>query len=85
MTREQLAHILRAAAQVAEVSDVVVIGSQSVLGTFDDAVLSDEVIGSIDVDVAFLNDLANESRTRLKGRSESFRHFTRCSSTTPRA
>jgi hypothetical protein len=82
VTREQLAHILRAAAQVAEVSDVVVIGSQSVLGTFDDAVLSDEVI---DVDVAFLNDLANESRTRLKGRSESFRHSTRCSSTTPRA
>ena len=51
MTREQLAHILRAASQIAEVSDVVVIGSQSVLGTFDDAVLPDEVIGSIEVDV----------------------------------
>jgi hypothetical protein len=67
VTREQLAHILRAASQIAEVSDVIVIGSQSVLGTFDDAVLPDEVIGSIEVDVAFLNDPANEKSDKVEG------------------
>ncbi len=36
VTREQLAHVLRAASRIAEVRDVVVIGSQSVLGTFAD-------------------------------------------------
>jgi hypothetical protein len=34
MTREQLAHVLRAAARIAEDPDVVVIGSQSILGSF---------------------------------------------------
>jgi hypothetical protein len=75
VTREQLAHILRAASQIAEVSDVVVIGSQSVLGTFDDAVLPDEVIGSIEVDVAFLNDPANEKSDKVEGAIGEFSPF----------
>ena len=68
MTREQLAHVLRAASRIAEVRDVVVIGSQSVLGTFADEVLPEEVIGSIEVDVAFLDDPANEKSDRVDDR-----------------
>ena len=67
MTREQLAHVLRAASRIAEVRDVVVIGSQSVLGTFADEVLPEEVIGSIEVDVAFLDDPANEKSDKVDG------------------
>ncbi len=34
MTREQLEHVLRAASQIAAERDVLVIGSQSLLGSF---------------------------------------------------
>jgi hypothetical protein len=67
VTREQLAHVLRAASRIAEVRDVVVIGSQSVLGTFANEVLPEEVIGSIEVDVAFLDDPANEKSDKVDG------------------
>ena len=33
MTREQLAHVLRAAAEIADDSEILVIGSQAILGT----------------------------------------------------
>ncbi len=56
MNREQLAHVLRAASQIAGVSDVVVIGSQAILGSYDESQLPDEAIGSIEVDVTFFND-----------------------------
>ncbi len=56
MNREQLAHVLRATSQIAEVSDVVVIGSQAILGSYDESQLPDEAIGSIEVDVTFFDD-----------------------------
>ena len=56
MNREQLAHVLRAASQIAGVSDVVVIGSQAILGSYDESQLPDEAIGSIEVDVTFFDD-----------------------------
>ena len=37
MTRQQLEHIIRAAAGTADVHDIVVIGSQSILGTYPNA------------------------------------------------
>ena len=37
MTRAQLEHIIRAAGTIADVADVVVIGSQAILGEFPDA------------------------------------------------
>jgi hypothetical protein len=37
MTREQLEHIIRACATIAEDDDLVIIGSQSILGQFPDA------------------------------------------------
>jgi hypothetical protein len=67
MTRDQLEHVLRAAARIADDPDVVVLGSQSVLGTFSDSELPDEVIGSIEVDVTFLNDPDNQKSDRVDG------------------
>ncbi|KGN32187.1 hypothetical protein N802_11050 [Knoellia sinensis KCTC 19936] len=36
MKRDQLAHILRAAARIANDDEVIVIGSQAILGSFDE-------------------------------------------------
>ncbi len=55
MTREQLERILRAASRVIEESDVLVIGSQSVLGTWDETRLPIEALRSIEADVASLD------------------------------
>ena len=49
MTRSQLEHIIRAAAGNADATEIVVIGSQAVLGTYPDA--PDELTRSIEADV----------------------------------
>ena len=53
MTREQLEHVIRASAAIADVADIVVIGSQSVLGAFPDAPA--ELLISQEADVFPLN------------------------------
>lgn len=49
MTRAQLEHIIRACATIAEDDDLVIIGSQSILGQFPDA--PDELLISDEADV----------------------------------
>lgn len=49
MTREQLEHVIRASAAIAGVEDIVVIGSQAVLGQFPDA--PEELLISREADV----------------------------------
>jgi hypothetical protein len=49
MTREQLEHVIRAAAAIAAVQDIVVIGSQSILGMYPDA--PEELLVSQEADV----------------------------------
>lgn len=56
MRRDQLAHILRAASQIAEDPDVLVIGSQAILGSFDEDDLPPEATMSAEADLAFLDD-----------------------------
>ncbi|MGO2035929.1 MAG: hypothetical protein ACTH2U_05570 [Brevibacterium sp.] len=56
MNRQQLAHILRAACSIAEDREVLVIGSQSILGTFDEDGLPAAATASIEADIAFLDD-----------------------------
>ncbi|MHA3700652.1 DUF6036 family nucleotidyltransferase [Jatrophihabitans sp. YIM 134969] len=56
MTREELAHILRASATIADDPDILVIGSQSILGSFDEHELPDAAVASAEADIAFLND-----------------------------
>lgn len=54
--RDQLEHVLRAASQIADETDILVIGSQSILGSFPDDLLPPEASASIEVDVTFFDD-----------------------------
>ena len=56
MNREQLAHVLRAAADIVPGADIVVVGSQAVLATRAEADLPIEATRSIEVDLAFFDD-----------------------------
>lgn len=62
MNREQLAHILRAAASIVDDPFILVIGSQSVLGTFDEDELPDAATASMEVDLAYFDD-PNEDKS----------------------
>lgn len=67
MTREQLAHVLRAPARIAEDSEIVVLGSQAILGSFADNDLPDEATLSVEADVAFLDDPDEAKSDRVDG------------------
>jgi hypothetical protein len=58
--REQLEHVLRSACQIAGDPDVLVIGSQSVLGAF-------EATASMEVDVAFFDDPDDRKADQVDG------------------
>jgi hypothetical protein len=51
MTREQLAHVLRTVAKITDERDVLVIGSQSILGSYPEAELPPAATGSMEVDI----------------------------------
>jgi hypothetical protein len=55
LKREQLEHVLRAASQIVDSSDLLVIGSQSVLATWDERRLPAAAIRSMEVDIASLD------------------------------
>jgi hypothetical protein len=67
MKRHQLEHVLRAASRISGESDVVVIGSQAVLGSLTDEVLPREVSASIEVDVTFFDDLDDAKSDAVDG------------------
>jgi len=56
MTREQLAHILRAASKIAADGEILVIGSQSILGSFAEEDLPESAWLSMEADIAFFHD-----------------------------
>jgi hypothetical protein len=56
VTRDQLAHVLRAVARIAEDNDILVIGSQSILGSYPEDALPPQATGSMEVDTAFFAD-----------------------------
>lgn len=56
MTREELEHLLRAASSIAQRSDVIVLGSQAILGTYDEDDLPASTTMSMEADLAFLAD-----------------------------
>ena len=64
MDRSELAHVLRAACEVTGDPAILVVGSQSILGTFDDRDLPPEAMQSIEVDLAFFDD-ADERKSDL--------------------
>ena len=56
MTREQLAHVLRTVARVSGEHDILIIGSQSILGSYPEDALPARATGSMEVDTAFFAD-----------------------------
>ncbi|MBA2531006.1 MAG: hypothetical protein H0V23_02735 [Nocardioidaceae bacterium] len=62
MDRLQLAHILRAACEVTGDPDVIVLGSQSILGTYDEDDLPPAATMSMEADLAWLQDTAVRER-----------------------
>lgn len=56
MRREDLEHVLRAAAEITGERDIIVLGSQAILGSIEDERLPPEATRSIEVDVAFRHD-----------------------------
>jgi len=56
MTREQLAHVLRTVARLSGERDVLVIGSQSILGSYAEGQLPPEATGSMEAGTAFFAD-----------------------------
>ena len=60
MTRDQLEHILRAASTIVGDPDVLVLGSQSILGSYSEDELPEKAHASIEADVTFFDDYDNE-------------------------
>ncbi len=56
MKRSELAHLLRAASEIAGDPRILVIGSQAILGSFRDDELPSDATRSIEADVAFFDD-----------------------------
>jgi hypothetical protein len=56
MKRSQLDNLLRAASRIAGDTEVLLVRSQAILGTYDDSLLPDPAIGSLELDVTFFGD-----------------------------
>lgn len=56
MRRSELAHVLRAAAQIAADDDILVIGSQAILGSYREDELPQEAWLSVEVDILFMQE-----------------------------
>ena len=67
MRRDELEHIVRAASRIAGTERVLVIGSQSVLGSFEETDLPSRVTMSREADIAFWDDVNNEKSDRVDG------------------
>ena len=67
MKREDLAHILRAASQIADEHDVLVVGSQSILGTYSEDQLPDAAVASVEADVTFFWDADDKKSDLVDG------------------
>ena len=67
MRRQQLEHVLRAASTVVGERDILVIGSQSILGSIPDEDLPLEATTSIEADLAFFDDPADEKADQVDG------------------
>jgi hypothetical protein len=66
-SQEQLEHLLRAASQIVEEPDVVVLGSQAILASYPETFLPSEVVGSIEADFCFFDDVDEAKADRVDG------------------
>ena len=67
MRREDLAHLLRAASQIAGDVDVVVIGSQSILGSYTETQLPEAAYASQEADLTFFDDPDDDKSDQVDG------------------
>lgn len=67
MNRQQLAHLLRSACAIADDADVLVLGSQSILGSYDEGELPPEATTSQEADIAFFNDPGGRKADDVEG------------------
>ena len=67
MRRQELAHLLRAASAIARDREVLVLGSQAILGTYDDDELPEVVTLSREADIAFLDDPGRRKADDVEG------------------
>jgi hypothetical protein len=67
MNREQLDHVLRAAADIVKDADILIIGSQAILASRDESELPIEATRSIEVDLAFFDDPDEERADAVDG------------------
>jgi len=65
--RDELAHILRAAARIVGDGDILIIGSQAILATYDEDELPAEAWRSVEADVAFFDDPVNNKSDHVDG------------------
>lgn len=56
MNRDQLAHLLRAVADAIGETDILIIGSQAILGSYDESELPEEATLSMEADLGFFDD-----------------------------
>ena len=68
LNRKQLSHLLRAATRIADDPNIIVIGSQAILGNFDAQNLPDEVTISVEADIAFRDDPDEAKADEVDGR-----------------
>lgn len=67
MNRSQLAHLLRATANMTGHTDVLVIGSQAILGSFDEEELPEAATRSMEADLGLLDDPSEELSDEIDG------------------
>lgn len=75
MIRQELAHLLRAACRIVEDKDVIVVGSQAILGSFDEDDLPAVAIVSEEADLAFKYDGDRAKADRVAGAIGEFSDF----------
>lgn len=67
MNRNQLAHVLRSACRIADDNEVLVVGSQAILGSHDEDDLPAAATASMEADIAFLDDLDRAKADQVEG------------------
>jgi hypothetical protein len=65
--KSELAHILRAACEITGDPEILVIGSQSILGSFTENQLPDTATRSIEADIAFFDDPGEQKSDLVDG------------------
>lgn len=67
MRRSDLAHILRAATEISDDAEILVIGSQAILAAYSESELPAEATVSVEADIAFFDDGNDEKADQIDG------------------